>query len=77
MLSLADVTLRRGTEVLFEQVNLNVYRGQKFGITGANGSGKSSLLALIVGELSVDQGDFNLAANCDIARVELVPEAPL
>ena len=70
MLSFVDVTLRRGTEVLFEQVNLNIYRGQKFGITGANGSGKSSLLALVVGELSVDRGDYSMTSKCSIARVE-------
>ena len=70
MLSLVDVSLRRGSDLLFEQVNLSVYRGQKFGITGANGSGKSSLFALILGELAVDQGEFNLGSNISIAAVE-------
>ena len=70
MLNLTDVALRRGSELLFEEVNLSVYRGQKFGITGANGCGKSSLLALILGELAVDQGDFSLATGLSIASVE-------
>ena len=70
MLVLVDVALRRGSELLFERVNLSVYRGQKFGLTGANGSGKSSLLALIRGELAVDQGDFNLAADIRLGVVE-------
>ena len=47
MLSARDLTLRRGPQPLFEQVDFTVFRGNKVGITGANGSGKSSLFAAI------------------------------
>jgi ATPase subunit of ABC transporter with duplicated ATPase domains len=51
MLKFRDVTLRRGGRVLFAAANFAVFPGQKVGITGANGTGKSSLFALLRGEL--------------------------
>jgi ATP-binding cassette, subfamily F, member 3 len=70
VLSARDLTLRRGPEPLFEQVNFTVFRGNKVGITGANGSGKSSLIAAIRGELAADRGDIDRPANLKIAHVE-------
>ena len=70
MLSARDLTLRRGPRPLFEQVNFTVFRGDKVGITGANGSGKSSLFAAIRGKLSTDHGDIERPANLKIAHVE-------
>jgi ATP-binding cassette subfamily F protein 3 len=70
VLSARDLTLRRGPEPLFEQVNFTVYRGNKVGITGANGSGKSSLFAAIRGELAADRGDIDRPAALKIAHVE-------
>src|ERR1700675_1143406 len=70
MLSARDLTLRRGPEPLFEQVNFTVFRGNKVGITGANGSGKSSLIAAIRGELTADRGDVEMPTNLKIGHVE-------
>ena len=70
MLSARDLTLRRGPEPLFEQVNFIIFRGNKVGLTGANGAGKSSLFAAIRGELGPDQGDIERPANLKIAHVE-------
>jgi len=70
MLSARDLTLRRGPQPLFEQVDFTVYRGNKVGITGANGTGKSSLFAAILGELAPDRGDIDLPAAVKIAHVE-------
>jgi ATP-binding cassette subfamily F protein 3 len=70
VLSARDLTLRRGPEPLFEQVNFTVFRGNKVGITGANGSGKSSLFAAIQGELAADRGDIDRPAALKIACVE-------
>jgi ATP-binding cassette, subfamily F, member 3 len=70
MLIARDLTLRRGPEPLFEQVNFTVYRGDKVGLTGANGTGKSSLFAAIRGELGPDRGDIGLPAALKIAHVE-------
>src|SRR5271170_3203795 len=70
MLIARDLTLRRGPEPLFEQVNFTVFRGDKVGLTGANGSGKSSLFAAIRGELGPDRGEIDLPAALKIAHVE-------
>src|ERR1700723_857223 len=70
MLSARDLSLRRGPQALFEQVNFTVFRGNKVGITGANGTGKSSLFAAILGELTPDRGDIDLPAAIKIAHVE-------
>jgi ATP-binding cassette subfamily F protein 3 len=70
MLSARDLTLRRGPQPLFEQVNFIVFRGNKVGITGANGTGKSSLFAAILGELAPDRGDIELPAGIKVAHVE-------
>ncbi len=70
MLSARDLTLRRGPQPLFEQVNFTVFRGNKVGITGANGTGKSSLFAAILGELTPDRGDIDLPAAIKSAHVE-------
>jgi ATP-binding cassette subfamily F protein 3 len=70
MLSARDLTLRRGPEPLFEQVNFTIFRGNKVGLTGANGAGKSSLFAAIRGELTADRGDIERPAALKIAHVE-------
>src|ERR1700736_2424703 len=70
VLSARDLPLRRGPEPLFEQVNFTVFRGNKVGITGANGSGKSSLIAAIRGELAADRGDIEKPSALRIGHVE-------
>ena len=70
MLSARDLTLRRGPEPLFEQVNFTIFRGNKVGLTGANGAGKSSLFAAIRGDLGPDRGDIDQPASLKIAHVE-------
>jgi len=69
MLQLCNVDLRRGTRLLLEGANLSVYPGQKVGLVGANGCGKSSLFALIMGELHPDAGEVLVPAGWEIAHV--------
>ena len=47
MLKITDLSLRRGSRLLLENVELDVFPGQRMGLTGANGSGKSSLFDVI------------------------------
>ncbi|MFP5507135.1 MAG: ATP-binding cassette domain-containing protein, partial [Gammaproteobacteria bacterium] len=49
MLELRDVSLRRGPRLLFSNATLTLHAGQRVGVTGANGTGKSSLFALLRG----------------------------
>src|SRR4029077_8473881 len=69
MLRISGVTLRRGARVLFEGASMNVHPGQKVGLVGANGSGKSSLLALVRGELHADAGEVILPPRWVLAHV--------
>ncbi len=69
MLRFNQLTLRRGTKCLFEGADFTVHPGQRAGITGANGSGKSSLFALIRGELQPDDGNFHIPAKWVLAHV--------
>ena len=69
MIVLRDLQLRRGVKVLFEAASLTFNRGQKIGVTGANGSGKSSLFALLLGELHQDAGDFEIQPGLVVAHV--------
>src|ERR1700739_2093384 len=69
MLNFTDVTLRRGPRALFCRATFGLFRGEKVGITGENGSGKSSLLALVRGELQPDGGTVEMASHLAISPV--------
>jgi ATP-binding cassette subfamily F protein 3 len=69
VLTFTDLSIRRGPRVLLEHATLTIHRGHKVGITGSNGTGKSSLFALIMGNLSADTGDFDMPRNLVIAYV--------
>jgi len=69
MLKFTDLAIRRGPNLLFENVSFTIHPGQKFGLTGANGTGKSSLFALVLKKLSSDQGDFSIPSDWEIAQV--------
>ena len=62
--------MRRGPVPLMEQVDFTVFRGNKVGITGANGAGKTSLFAAIRGQLTPDRGSIELPANLKMGYVE-------
>ncbi len=69
MLKLDNLSLRRGPHLLMQGVNATIHPGHKVGVTGANGCGKSSLLALVKGELPPDSGDVSLPSGWVIAHV--------
>lgn len=69
MLTFSSLSLRRGVRLLVSDVSFTIHRGEKVGIVGANGCGKSSLLALILGELQPDAGSFELPSQLVIAHV--------
>jgi len=64
-----NLTLARAGRPLLEGVNLSLHAGQKVGLTGANGCGKSSLFALLTNDLHQEQGDLELPPQWIIAHV--------
>lgn len=69
MIKFKNVSLRRGNKVLLNQANVSLFNGQKVGLVGANGAGKSSLFALLRGELHLDAGEVDIPARATIAHV--------
>ena len=69
MIVLSDVTLRRGPQKLLSDVSISIHPGYKVGLTGANGTGKSSLFAMLRNELGQDEGSVSIPPNWVIAHV--------
>jgi ATP-binding cassette subfamily F protein 3 len=69
MIQFRDLILARGGRKLIEDASLQVHAGWRVGLVGANGSGKSSLFALLRDELHPDSGDCDLPAGWRIATV--------
>ncbi len=69
MITLKNVTLRRGSKVLLDAVNATIHPGESVGLVGRNGAGKSSLFALLNGSLHEDGGDFFMPPQWRMAQV--------
>jgi len=69
MIQFTDFSLRRANKLLFSQVNVIIHKSQKVGLIGANGCGKSSLLAVFKDELHPDEGIFSLSDKLMVAHV--------
>jgi ATP-binding cassette subfamily F protein 3 len=69
MLALSNIKLRRGRKVLIESASFQVHAGQRIGVIGPNGCGKSSLFAMLLGELEPDDGELALDPRYVIAHV--------
>ncbi|QBQ64512.1 ABC transporter ATP-binding protein [Actinobacillus indolicus] len=69
MIFFTDLTLKRGQSILLEQANATIHTGQKVGLIGKNGCGKSSLFALLKNELQAEGGDASYPKNWSIAWV--------
>ena len=69
MIVVRDVVLRRGTKVLLDGASLTINPGEKVGLVGRNGAGKSSLFRLLDGSLHEDKGEFSVPAQWRMAQV--------
>jgi len=77
---LKNVSKRFGDKVIVNGLSLRIQRGDRFGLIGANGVGKSTLIKLILGQLPADSGEIKLGSNVQVAyfdqlREQLNPEA--
>ena len=69
MIILRDIGLRRGSKLLLQDANVTIQPGQRLALIGANGSGKSSLFSLLLGELVADTGDIEGMSRLRIAHM--------
>jgi ATP-binding cassette, subfamily F, member 3 len=75
MISLKNITLRRAAKILLQDCSVTIQPGEKVGLVGRNGAGKSSLFALITGQLHEDKGDFFMPSGWRMAQVsQSMPE---
>ena len=74
MLRFDQLSLRRGTKLLFSDAKFCIHPGQRVGVTGANGTGKSTLFALILDRVHADTGDFHRPRDWTVAH--LAQETP-
>jgi ATP-binding cassette, subfamily F, member 3 len=70
MITLSDVTLKRGSKTLFKDASLSFYNKQKIGVVGKNGCGKTSLFLLFLGEIETTVGEASLSSKLSIVTVE-------
>ena len=76
MLVLSQLSLRRGTKLVLDRTTLTVQPGEKVGLVGRNGAGKSSLFSLLAGRLHADAGDVAVPPRWRIAEVaQEMPES--
>lgn len=69
MIQFKQLTLARGVKVLIQSASLQLHPGHKVGLTGANGAGKSSLFALLRGEMHLESGHLEMPASWVVAHV--------
>jgi ATPase subunit of ABC transporter with duplicated ATPase domains len=70
MIEASDVTLRFGEQLLFEEVNIKFLPGNCYGLIGANGSGKSSFLKVLSGEIQPDKGNIHIGKGLRLAMLQ-------
>lgn len=72
MITLQNITLFQGALPLLEDTTISIYQGQKIGVIGRNGCGKSTLFRLLMGELPLDAGE--LLQPQQLARAQMKQE---
>lgn len=70
MIEIKNLSLQRGNKQLLNNASLTIYPGQRIGLIGKNGTGKSSLFALIEDKISHDSGDIRLPKHWQLATVK-------
>jgi ATP-binding cassette subfamily F protein 3 len=69
MITLKNVTLRRGAKVLLDNTSVTINPGEKVGLVGRNGAGKSSMFALLNGTLHEDAGEYYIPTQWRMGQV--------
>ena len=69
MIILDQIAIRAGRQLLLDSASCTIHAGQRVGVTGKNGCGKSTLFSLIKGEIEADSGTLTMPVNQVIAEV--------
>jgi len=72
MISIKGISLRRGQQQLLKDASLTIHSGQKVGVIGRNGTGKTSLFKLLMGELHADEGELDIPS--DLRKAQMLQE---
>ncbi|MDH5210017.1 MAG: ATP-binding cassette domain-containing protein, partial [Burkholderiaceae bacterium] len=75
--TLLDAELAFGLQPLLDRASLTVLEGDRIGLIGRNGTGKSSLLSVIAGRIALDEGELKRRDGLSVALVEQEPEIPV
>ena len=67
VLQLRDISMGYGERILFKDLNLDIYRGEKVALIGANGIGKSTLFKIIMNEITPLSGDLKFGTNVNVS----------
>ena len=67
VLQLRDISMRYGERILFKDLNLDIYRGEKVALIGANGIGKSTLFKIIMNEITPLSGGIKFGTNVNVS----------
>lgn len=67
VLQLRDISMGYGERILFKDLNLDIYRGEKIALIGANGIGKSTLFKIIMNEITPLSGDIKFGTNVNVS----------
>lgn len=69
MITLSNLSLRLGTKQLFSDINWTIYHKQRFGLVGANGTGKTTLLGILLKQIAIDSGELEIPKQLRFAYV--------
>ena len=63
MLNVVDLNMSFGSQKLFENINITLDRGKKYGLIGANGAGKTTFVKILAGEIEPTSGSVNIVSG--------------
>ena len=70
MISTINISKQFGSNPLFEGINITFNKGNKYGLIGANGSGKSTFMKILSGELDSSSGSIKIDSNKRVATLK-------
>src|SRR5210317_760864 len=69
MLQAIDITLKRGGQTLFSHLSCTIHAGQKVGLVGRNGAGKSTFFQILLGEIQLDDGEITIPVSWHMSHM--------